>query len=165
MSVVYLIRDDGGQRQVLLGEKLTGLGRGKLVGPGGKSEGIENPRDTAVREVWEEVGVTLDPDDLHPLAVIEYPFIERPELSQRSHAFIARTFRGEPHPSRELDPRWWNLETIPFERMWADAALWLPRAFAGEFLNATFEIGVDNSVVSASTNWSHSAGTNPGFLG
>ena len=165
VAVVYLMRTEEASPQVLLGEKLTGLGRGKLVGPGGKSEGSETPRETAVREVWEEVGITVDPAELEPLAVIEYPFIDRAELSQRSHAFLARTFRGEPRRSSELDPRWWDIAEIPFDRMWSDAALWLPRAFAGEFLEATFHIGRDNSVVTASTTWSHSAGTNPGFLG
>lgn len=165
VSVVYLVKGEGRGQQVLLGEKLTGLGIGKLVGPGGKSEGAETPAETAVREVWEEVGVHLEPADLKPLAVIEYPFIDRPALSQRSHAFMATTFRGEPQSSSELEPGWWDMVHIPFDRMWSDARLWLPRAFAGEFLRATFEIGPDNSVVSEATTWSHSAGTNPGFLG
>jgi 8-oxo-dGTP diphosphatase len=37
--------------------------------------------------------------------------------------------------------------------MWADAALWLPRALGGEFVEATFEIGQADQVVSQQMAW------------
>ncbi len=164
MSVVYLLRGEASAQQVLLGEKLTGLGRGKIVGPGGKKEGQETPEQTAVREVWEEVGIRIAPEALRPMARIQYPFLGREQLSQKSHAFVARDFQGDPRSSEELNPAWWELSRMPLDRMWADARLWLPRALAGEFLEATFEITAANLVHSSQMTWRHSAEANPKFL-
>jgi 8-oxo-dGTP diphosphatase len=153
VSVVYILRAGNDGDEVLLGEKLTGLGAGKVVGPGGKQERGETPVETAVREVREEVGLTLPSENLVPLARITYPFIGRPELSQRSHAFIVRDWSGELRASDELSPRWFAIDQLPADRMWSDAALWLPRALAGEFVEATFEIGEADQVLSQQMVW------------
>jgi len=149
VSVTYLLRERRGVREVLLGEKLTGIGQGKIVAPGGKSENTESPAHTAVREIREEVGLSVNPQALVPIAEISYPFYSRPELSQRSFAFLCTDFSGELRPSRELDATWWPVAAIPFDRMWADAGLWLPRALTGDYVRATIEIGLDNEVLSA----------------
>ena len=153
VSVVYILRAGTDGDEVLLGEKLTGLGVGKVVGPGGKQEPGETPLATAVREVREEVGVALSPEHLVPLARISYPFVGRPELSQRSHAFVVREWSGEPRSSEEIAPTWWATDELPLDRMWSDAALWLPRALEGEFVEATFEIGEADQVLSQQMTW------------
>lgn len=147
MAVTYIMRERSGAYEVLLGEKLTGLGIGKIVGPGGKAEPGENPRDTAVREIREEVGLEVAAGDLQSIAVISYPFVNRPALSQRSFVFSTTVFDGQLRASSELAARWWPLDQIPYERMWADARLWLPRALEGHFIEETFVIGEDNQVV------------------
>lgn len=147
VAVTYIQQHQTGGPCVLLGEKLTGLGVGKIVGPGGKMEPGESPEDTAVREVFEEVGLVLDPSDLVPIATITYPFLGRDWLSQCSHVFACHTFSGEVVASEELSASWWPLEALPYDRMWADAGLWLPRALGGTFVTATFEIGSHNEVV------------------
>jgi 8-oxo-dGTP pyrophosphatase MutT (NUDIX family) len=149
VAVTYLLRERAGIQEVLLGEKLTGIGMGKIVAPGGKSESGENPAHTAVREIREEVGLRVDSRALTPIAEITYPFHSRPELSQRSFAFLARDFAGELQASSELDASWWPVGEIPLERMWSDAKLWLPRALTGEYVRATIEIGLENEVRSA----------------
>ncbi|MDP4971978.1 MAG: NUDIX domain-containing protein, partial [Pontimonas sp.] len=73
VSVVYILREGARGDEVLLGEKLTGLGIGKIVGPGGKQEPGESPVETALREVREEVGLTLEAEALFPLARVTYP--------------------------------------------------------------------------------------------
>lgn len=152
--MVYLLRPGHREDEVLLGEKLTGLGKGKIVGPGGKQEPGESPIDTALREVAEEVGLIVQPEALRPIARITYPFAGRAELSQRSHAFMARQWSGELRASAEIDATWWPLSSLPLNRMWSDATLWLPRALAGEFVEATFEIGPGDEVLSQSLAWS-----------
>lgn len=149
VAVTYLLRERAGIQEVLLGEKLTGIGMGKIVAPGGKSEAGESPADTAIREIWEEVGLRVDPQALTAIAEISYPFHARPELSQRSFAFLATDFAGELRASGELNANWWPVPEIPFERMWSDAKLWLPRALTGEYVRATIEIGLENEVRSA----------------
>jgi 8-oxo-dGTP diphosphatase len=149
VAVTYLHRAHHGRLEVLLGEKLTGLGQGNIVGPGGKSEPGETPSQTAVREVWEEVGITLREEHLLPIATISYPFLHRNWLSQRSHVFVCHEFEGEAVESTELRATWWPIAEIPYDRMWADAKLWLPKALSGEYVSATFHIGLDDTVARA----------------
>lgn len=152
VCVVYLVRTvstpaGDSRTEILLGEKLTGIGIGKLVGAGGKVEPDEQVLDAAVREVFEELSVTIDPSDLEPISLITYPFVDRDEWSQRSHGFIARTWSGEPQRSDELAPQWIDADDIPFDRMWADAQTWLPRALAGEFVEKTIAFRADGTMV------------------
>src|SRR6478672_12402914 len=140
VAAVYVTREvatpDGPRTEVLLGRKRTGLGTGRLVAPGGKLEPGETAVDAAIREVREEVGIEVAAHDLVPVAEIAYPFLDRPHASQVHRAFTASVFRGEPRASSELEPAWFPVASIPFDRMWADAARWLPRALAGEFVAA-----------------------------
>jgi 8-oxo-dGTP diphosphatase len=147
VAVTYIMRHHEGVDQVLLGEKLTGLGVGKIVGPGGKAKPGEAPADAAVREIREEVGLHVAPEDLSAIAVISYPFLDRPALSQRSFVFTTRVFQGTLVSSAELHATWWPVAAIPYERMWSDAALWLPQALSGAMVEETFHIGHDDQVV------------------
>lgn len=147
VAVTYIMRHHRGVEQVLLGEKLTGLGRGKIVGPGGKSTPGELPTQTAVREIREEVGLQVAREDLRAIAVISYPFVNRPALSQRSYVFMTRAFQGTVVSSPELEASWWPVAEIPYGRMWSDAGLWLPRALEGTVMEETFHIGEDDQVV------------------
>ena len=145
--VVYLTRRAGESSEILLGHKARGLGTGRLVGPGGKVLPGEELAVAASREVAEEVGVTVLPEDLNHMATFTYPFIDRPDNSQRSFVFTAAEYSGIPSPSDELVPAWYRVEEIPWDHMWDDAKLWLPKVLAGQFIEATFTIGPDDRVV------------------
>lgn len=145
--VVYLVKVERGERVVLLGNKARGLGTGRLVGPGGKVMPGETPEKAAARELHEEVGVEVHPNDLVHRGTITYPFPTRPEHSQRSFVFTATRFGGIPQASEELEPSWFPQSDIPWNRMWDDARRWLPQVLAGEFVEATFTIGDDDQVI------------------
>ncbi|MFZ8758719.1 8-oxo-dGTP diphosphatase [Microbacterium sp. HMH0099] len=147
VSVVYL-RRGGAQGEVLLGEKLTGLGAGRLVGPGGKLEPGETPVDAAVREVREEIGVEVAPADLRPVGALDYHFPDRPAWSQRSHVFVADRWRGRPVESVELRPAWFALDAVPYDRMWDDARRWLPAVLRGATVDASCVFAADLATVS-----------------
>lgn len=147
VAVTYLLRQTSDGVEVLLGEKLTGLGSGKVVGPGGKLEAGETAVEAAAREVAEEVGLIVAPTALQRVAELRYTFPHRPSWSQRSTAFVAREWAGEPVPSSELRPAWHPVSALPLDRMWDDARRWLPRVLAGETLSVDCSYAADNDTV------------------
>ncbi len=149
--VVYLLRDGADGPEVLLGEKRRGLGTGRLVGPGGKREPGEAAVDTAVREVAEEVGLRLDPDDLEARGTLDYRFPFRPSWSQVSDVFVCRRWQGDPTGSDELVPRWIPVHAVPYDAMWDDARYWLPGVLDGGRVRARFTFAEDNATVAGFT--------------
>lgn len=149
VCVAYLIRQRPGGSEVLLGRKRTGLGAGRIVGPGGKLEPGESALEAIVREVAEEVGLTLLPSVLQHRGEIGYLFPHRPAWSQHSTDFVCESFDGEPKASEELDPSWYRIDDVPYHRMWDDARLWLPMVLAGGRVDRTFTFGEDLATVVA----------------
>ncbi|WP_319559674.1 8-oxo-dGTP diphosphatase [Marispirochaeta sp.] len=120
--------------QVLLIHKKTGLGKGKINLPGGRIEAGETPRDAAVRETREETGLTpLDPEER-----VELSFVFTSGYSLHGRAFFASSYEGEMTETDEADPFWCDLDKIPYEQMWEDDPLWIPRALKGEKLSGVF---------------------------
>lgn len=120
--------------QVLLIEKLRGIGAGKINGPGGKIDPGETPEQCAVRECEEELHIkVLDPVKRGELwfAMSDLPDIH-------CHVYTATQFEGEPTATDEAIPYWCEISKIPFDRMWEDDAFWLPQALAGESFDARF---------------------------
>lgn len=79
---------------------------GKWAPPGGYVERNESLEAAAVREVWEEVRVPLEPEQLVPCAVISLP-----HLNQIYHGFIVRLptpVPAEPVPPESVDVGWFT---------------------------------------------------------
>lgn len=147
VCVCYLLREREGRTEVLLGRKKIGLGRGYFVGLGGKLEPGETAADAAVREVFEESGVTVTVDDLDPRGHLSYHFPHREAWSQESSVFVCRRWQGVPAASDELDPEWFEVAAIPLDEMWDDARRWLPAVLAGGSVRRTFVFGADLATV------------------
>jgi 8-oxo-dGTP diphosphatase len=138
-----------GVREVLLGHKKTGFGTGKVVAPGGHVEAGETAAEAAAREVKEETSLHVMAGSLSEAARIEFRFPVRPAWDMQVTVFAASDFVGEAAESDEIRPEWFPLSALPFDRMWQDAAHWLPRTLAGERLVATFTYAPDNESVAA----------------
>jgi 8-oxo-dGTP diphosphatase len=128
MCLSFLVRDG----QVLLGRKKRGFGQGRIVGPGGKVEPGERPVEAAAREVAEETGLRVTPEDLIEVAQITYQFPARPAWDQDATVFTTIRWTGEPVESDEIEPRWWRVDALPLDEMWDDARYWLPKVLAGD---------------------------------
>lgn len=45
---------------------------------------------------------------------------------------------GEPKESEEMMPKWFDFKEIPFENMWSDDKIWLPKVLEGKKIRAKF---------------------------
>ncbi len=118
-TLMFLRREN----QVLLIHKLTGHGAGRINGPGGKLDPGETTLQCAIRETAEEVGVTVQ--EAHCLCEMRFVELDGPQWL--GFAFVSEKFPGAAQATAEADPFWVNIDTIPYERMWPDDRIWLPR--------------------------------------
>ena len=123
-TLLFVIRDG----QILLIDKKTGLGAGKINGPGGRIEPGETAQEGAVREVQEELCVT--PTGVREAGELYFQFVDG--YSLHGTVFTATGFEGELCETREATPRWTPITAIPYGRMWADDSLWLPLLLKGQ---------------------------------
>lgn len=130
-----LIKDN----KILLALKKRGFGVGKWNGTGGKVEAGEQIVDAAVREVREEIGVSiLNPEKV---GVLHFRFPYKEVWNQDVHLFLAKDWQGKPIESDEMAPKWFSFSEIPYDKMWDDDKFWLPRVLSGEKINADFIFG------------------------
>lgn len=138
-SLIYVFR--GGRdlpREVLLGEKLRGFGRGKIMGPGGHAEPGESDAEAAVRELAEETGAVTSVAAVDQVATLNFHFPADPGSDATVSVFLVSAWSGTVRASDELAPRWYPIAEIPLERMWDDDRYWLPQVLSGVRLTADF---------------------------
>lgn len=145
-TLCFLLRGDP-PGQVLLGRKKRRFGAGKYGGIGGKVEPGETLTQAAVRELDEETGVRVREEDLRSMGHVSFLFPARPRWSQVMHLYTATRWQGDPVESEEVEPVWFDVAEVPYERMWPDAVHWLPRILAGEPVRLRFVYAEDNETL------------------
>jgi 8-oxo-dGTP pyrophosphatase MutT (NUDIX family) len=122
--LIYLIKGT----KVCLGMKKIRYSQGKWNGFGGKIEPGESKEQAAVREVFEEAGVKIDPGDLKNKASFFY--YEPPE-NWSVEVFTGDKWTGEISESEEMRPEWFEMNKLPFSQMWENDKLWIERVLTG----------------------------------
>ncbi|MCL9815442.1 8-oxo-dGTP diphosphatase [Natronocalculus amylovorans] len=117
-TVCHPIVDD----RALLIEKQRGIGEGKIIGPGGKVEPGESPTECVIRETQEEIAAT--PTGVEKAG--EFTFIHGDEAAFFIHVFRATGLSGTPAQTDEAIPHWFDTDSLPYDRMWADDRYWFP---------------------------------------
>lgn len=152
VTLCFLVRSHNGQQQVLLGLKKSGFGTGKVVGIGGHVEVGETAREATCREVAEETSLSVLETDLMAVGTVDFVFPARPDWDMATTIFVCRSFAGDAVESEEIAPRWYPVNALPHDQMWADASHWLPRVLAGERGHWRVVLNDDNESVAASTH-------------
>ncbi|HEV7424107.1 MAG TPA: 8-oxo-dGTP diphosphatase [Candidatus Paceibacterota bacterium] len=135
-TLLYLYKAN--EKQILLGMKKRRFGTGKWNGVGGKLEKGENIKEALVREIKEEIDVTINPDDLKQVATLDFRYTGNPEWNQQSHVFFIEKWQGEPIETEEIIPKWHDVNSLPYENMWLDDIHWLPLVLRGRKVKASF---------------------------
>ena len=100
VSAVVLTRPDGAVVPV----RKSGTDRFML--PGGKWESGETPLECAIREIGEELGVTLAPGELTPLGRFETATANEPGFRLVSEVFAAEVAGGQEPRAEIAEARW-----------------------------------------------------------
>lgn len=131
IGTLLFVVDEG---QVLLIHKKRGHGAGLINGPGGKLEPGETPLQCAIRETFEETGVTA----IDPVLKGTFKFVDLVQRQWLGYVFVAQGCIGTAVETAEGAPLWVALDQLPLHRMWPDDRFWLPRVLAGEQLEGEF---------------------------
>jgi 8-oxo-dGTP diphosphatase len=148
-ATLCFLLDGRPPKRILLGRKKRGFGKGKLNGFGGKVRAGETTAETMVREVAEEAGVTVSLDALRPAGTVTFVFPYKPAFDHHVHVFLTDAWSGEIRESHEMEPFWFPIDAIPYDRMWNDDRYWLPRVLAGKRIRAEFSFAEDNETVAS----------------
>ena len=141
-TLLFIIKDD----KILLAKKKRGFGAGLLNGAGGKVEPYESEDNAAVRETQEEFKIT-------PLNLNKRAEIELDEYVNGEHAivnmsiFTATDYEGAPTESNEMEPVWFDLNKIPYTRMFPDDGYWLPEVLKGNYVTGTFKYDINLNIL------------------
>jgi len=125
-SLCYILNNNS---QVLLIYKKRGFGKDLWNGPGGKKEDNESLKESVVREVLEETGITIN--KLDPKGHIEFVWPKKPANDTKCFLYTVRDYYGQIQESDECLPQWFDLESIPYDQMWDDDRYWFPQLLDG----------------------------------
>jgi 8-oxo-dGTP diphosphatase / 2-hydroxy-dATP diphosphatase len=129
--------------KILLGMKKVRFGKGKYNGFGGKVKPGENLKECVTRETQEESGLKIK--DLKKMGKILFSF-ESDEPDHLVHFFVATEFEGTPIETEEMKFEWFNINEIPYDKMWPDDIYWLPILLKGKKFNGKFKFNLQNEI-------------------
>lgn len=134
LYTIIFIREEN---KILLGFKKRGFGVNKWNGFGGKVESNELIIDAAVRELQEECCVNVNKKDLKNIGHLEFTFEGETELMD-VRVFLTTAYEGIPRETEEMQPKWFNINDIPYDDMWPDDKIWFPYMLKGKLFFGHF---------------------------
>lgn len=104
-----IIRD----RQLLL---TRSKGKDFFIAPGGKIESGETPKQALIRELREEIGVTISEDNLNEFGTFHAVAAGSSEMMLQMDVYIVNKWEGEIAPNSEIEEvRWVTSATNDIE--------------------------------------------------
>lgn len=135
------------KNEILLAMKKRGFGEGRYNGVGGKIERDETPEQAMVRETEEEINVT--PIKYEKVGLIEFDeFYKENKQNLVFHLYMVYEWNGIPTESEEMKPKWFDINNIPYEKMFPDDKYWLPLILEGKKVKAYFNFDEEWNLLS-----------------
>ncbi len=124
--------------KILLAMKKRGFGVGKYNGVGGKIKKGETPEQAMIRETQEEINVT--PINYDKVGLIEFDeYYKGNKEKVMFHLYLVYDWKGTISESEEMKPEWFDIDKIPYEKMFPDDKYWLPLVLEGKKIKAYFD--------------------------
>lgn len=143
MNLLYLVKGN----QVLLAMKKRGHGAGRYNGVGGKMQPGESIEDTLIRESQEEIGVK--PIKFEKKAYITFDLYMKGEHTfEHVYIFTIPEWSGEPTESEEVAPKWFDIDKLPFEKMWPNDVHFVQKILEGDKISGHFKLDKQDNVIS-----------------
>ncbi len=133
--------------QVILGYKKKGFGKGKILGIGGKVELGETKESATKREVEEEININIKSLEYRGFVNFYFPHIEDESWNQKVHVFVSKDWEGIPTETDEIKPIIIDIDKVPYDKMWDDNKLWLPKVLKGESVKMEFVFDKELNVI------------------
>ena len=129
--------------RILLAMKKRGFGVGLYNGVGGKMQEGETIFETMIRETKEEINVK--PIDAKLVGIIDFDlYLKGKKTIEKVHIFVAHNYEGEVQESEEMKPEWFDINKIPYGKMFDDDLLWLPDVVNGKLVQGNVKFDKNN---------------------
>lgn len=134
---------DNNTKKILLCMKKRWFWEGFWNWPWWKVEKNESIESAIVREIYEETNLIVKENDIKPSWILHFLFELKPEWNQDVYLFSIEKFSWEAQETEEMLPKWFNIDDIPYNSMWEDDIIWLPRVLKWSFVEYIFNFWKD----------------------
>ena len=116
--------------KLLLAMKKRGFGVGKYNWPWWKIEKWETSEQAMIREAKEEIWIDILKQ--RRLWKLYFYFEWKSDWDFEVDLFLIEDFRWVPIETEEMKPEWFDIDKIPYDKMWEDDKIWLPKVLNWE---------------------------------
>lgn len=145
-TTLWIILDQKNNK-ILLCMKKRWFGEWLWNGPWWKLEKEENINDWIIRETYEETWLIIKNEDLENFGVLHFYFNNNSNWDQDVYLFVIKKFAWELIETEEMKPKWFNIEDIPYNQMWEDDIIWLPKVLNWEIVEYDFIFWDNNKMI------------------
>lgn len=138
--------------KILLGKKKRRFGAGRYNGFGGKLQPGESILESLKRELKEEAEIEVN--QITKIGEVVFysgreDVINEFEIENNIlvHIFLGKEVIGTPNETEEMDPKWFNIDEIPFDNMWPDDKYWMPYLLKETPFKGHFKFAGDSTTI------------------